>query len=184
MFIGELIHHSLLEGWFLIFTKGQMDSVGNTPLGRSNAAMQLINTALIAPAATQQLPITIAERNQIEHRQIRLLLAENPQVRRYKRVATLWARWIDSFGAQYPRGWQATMLRMRELVDGASDVEYSPPFVLWDLLAPVESEGSNEPVIDDPLRRVPQVVIRGVCSLQSPMCTLYLNKIQLVHVRK
>jgi len=42
------------------------------------------------------------------------------------------------------------MLRMRELVDGPPDVEYSPPFVLWDLLAPVEFEGSNEPAVDDP----------------------------------
>jgi len=42
------------------------------------------------------------------------------------------------------------MLKMRKLVDGALDVEYSPTFVLWDLLAPVESEGSNEPVVDNP----------------------------------
>ena len=47
---------------FLIFAQGRVNSLGNTPLGRSDAAMQLINTALIAPAATQQLPITIAER--------------------------------------------------------------------------------------------------------------------------
>jgi len=39
---------------------------------------------------------------------------------------------------------------MRELVDGAPDVEYFPTFVLWDLLAPVESEGSNEPVVGNP----------------------------------
>ena len=88
---------------FLIIAEGRVDSLGNTPLGRSDAAMQLINMGLIAPAATQQLPITIAERNQIEHRQMRLMFAENPHARRYKRVATLWARWIDSFGAQYPR---------------------------------------------------------------------------------
>ena len=81
---------------------------------------------------------------------MRLLFVENPQARQYKRVVTLWARWIDSFSAQYPRGWQATMLRIRELMDGAPAVEYSPPFVLWDLLAPVESEGSNEPAIDNP----------------------------------
>jgi len=43
------------------------------------------------------------------------------------------------------------MLRMKELVDGAPDVEYSPPFVLWDLLALVESEGSNDPAVDNPL---------------------------------
>jgi len=62
----------------------------------------------------------------------------------------MWARWIDSFGAQYPRGWQATMLRMSELVYGAPDVEHSLTLVLWDLLAPIESEGSNEPVVDNP----------------------------------
>jgi len=67
----------------------------------------------------------------------------------------MWVRWIDSFGVQYPRGWQATMLRMRELMDGAPDVEYSPTLVLWDLLAPVESEGSNEPVVDNPLEEDP-----------------------------
>jgi len=37
---------------FLIFTEGQVDSLGSTPMRRSDAAMQLINTALIAPAAT------------------------------------------------------------------------------------------------------------------------------------
>jgi len=43
------------------------------------------------------------------------------------------------------------MLRMREVVDGAPDVEYSPTFILWILLARVESEGSNELVVDNPL---------------------------------
>ena len=42
------------------------------------------------------------------------------------------------------------MLRMRELVDGAPNVEYSLTFVLWDLLAPITSEGSNEPMVDNP----------------------------------
>lgn len=135
---------------FLILAEDRVDSLGHTPLERSDAAMQLINTVLIVPATTQQLPVTIVERNQIENRQMRLLFAENPQARRYKRVATLWVHWIDSFGAQYPRGWRATMLRMRELVDGAPDVEHSPPFVLWNLLAPVESVGSNEPEVEDP----------------------------------
>jgi len=109
-----------------------------------------MNMAFIAPAAVQQLPITIVKRNQIGPHQMRLLFTENPQEKRCKRVATMWARWIDSFGAQYSRGWQAMMLRMRELVDGAPDVEYSPTFVLWDLLASVNSEGSNEPVVDNP----------------------------------
>jgi len=107
-----------------------VDSLGDTPLGRSDAVIELVNMALIALATAQQLPSIITERNQIGHHEMRLLLAENPQARRYKRVATMWARWIDSFGPQYTRGWQATMLRMRELVDGAPDVEHSPTFVL------------------------------------------------------
>ena len=69
---------------FLILAEDRVDLLGNTPLERSDAAMQLINTALIAPATAQQLPITIVERNQIEHHQMRLLFVENPQVRRYK----------------------------------------------------------------------------------------------------
>ena len=68
----------------------------------------------------------MAERNQIEHHQMRLLFTENPQAERYKRVAMMWIRWIDSFGTHYPCGWHATMLRMRELVDEEPDVEYSP----------------------------------------------------------
>ena len=63
---------------FLILAEEQVDSLGHTPLERSNAAIQLVNTALIAPAAIQHLPTTIVERNQIEHQQIRLLFAKNP----------------------------------------------------------------------------------------------------------
>jgi len=40
---------------------------------------------------------------------------------------------------------------MRELLDGKPDLEYSATFRLWDLLAPDESEGLNEPMVDDPL---------------------------------
>lgn len=50
---------------------------------------------------------------------------------------------------QDPRGWLATMLRLEVLVDGEPDVEYSPTFKLWNLLAPEESEGSNELMVDD-----------------------------------
>ena len=48
---------------FLILAEGRVDSLGDTPLGRSDAAIELVNTALIAPAAAQQLSSTITERN-------------------------------------------------------------------------------------------------------------------------
>jgi len=66
---------------FLILAEEQVDSLGDTPLERSDAAIQLVNMALIAPAATQHLPIIIAERNQIEYRQMRLLFVKNPQAK-------------------------------------------------------------------------------------------------------
>jgi len=47
------------------------------------------------------------------------------------------------------------MLRMRELVDGEPDVEYSPTFRLWDLLAPNESEGSMSQWWTTLLRKIP-----------------------------
>ena len=70
-----------------------------------------------------------------------------PQAARYKRVAVMWVRWMDAYGAYYPRGWQATMLKMEELVDEMPNIEYTPTPVLQELLAPTESEGSNEPAM-------------------------------------
>jgi len=108
---------------FLLMAEEHVDSLGNTPLERRNAANRLVNTALIGPAAALHLPTTIVERNQIEYHQMRILFTENPLAEWYKRVAIMWIHWIDFFCAQYPRGLQATMLRMRELVDGETDVE-------------------------------------------------------------
>jgi len=39
---------------------------------------------------------------------------------------------------------------MRELVDREPNMEYSLTFRLWNLLAPNESKGSNEPIVDEP----------------------------------
>ena len=64
---------------FIILAEEQVDLLGDIPLERSNAASQLVNMALIAPVVGQHLPITIVERNQVEHHQIRLLFTENPQ---------------------------------------------------------------------------------------------------------
>ena len=48
---------------------------------------------------------------------MRCLFAEMPQAARYKRIAMMWVHWIDAYGASYPREWQATTLKMKELVD-------------------------------------------------------------------
>jgi len=48
---------------------------------------------------------------------MRRLFAKMPQAVRYKRVVMMWVHWIDAYGAYYSRGWQATTLKMKELVD-------------------------------------------------------------------
>ena len=72
-----------------------------------------------------------------------------PQTTHYKRVAEMWVHWIDAYGAYYSREWKATMLKMEELVDETPNIEYTPTPVLQELLAPTESEGSNEPAMDN-----------------------------------
>ena len=81
---------------------------------------------------------------------MRHVFAEMPQAAHYKRVSVMWVRWMDSYGVYYPREWQATMLKMEELVDETPNIEYTPTSVLQELLAPTESEGSNEPATDNP----------------------------------
>jgi len=81
---------------------------------------------------------------------MRRLFAEMPQAACCKRVAIMWVRWMDAYGVYYPRGWQATMLKIEELVDEVPNIEYTPTLVLQELLAPAESESSNEPAMDNP----------------------------------
>ena len=75
-----------------------VDSLGDTPLEMSDATIQLVNTDSTVPTVVQHLPTIMVERNQIEHHQMRLLLAENPQAKWYKWVTMMWVHWIDSFG--------------------------------------------------------------------------------------
>jgi len=55
----------------------------------------------------------------------------------------MWVRWMDAYGMYYPRGWQATMLRMKELVDEAPNIEYTPIAVLQEILAPNHDQSTS-----------------------------------------
>ena len=59
--------------------------------------------------------------------------------------------WVHAYGPLYPRGWQATILRMEELVDGTHNIEYAPTMILQELLAPNHNqiESSDESIADD-----------------------------------
>ena len=82
---------------------------------------------------------------------MRHLFTERPQVKRYKRVAVVWVRWMDAYGMYYPRGWQATMFRMKDIVDETPNIEHTPTPVLQELLAPNhdQSEGPSESIADN-----------------------------------
>jgi len=135
---------------FLQQAERYVEHLGLTSRQRNAAAVQLIQTKLIQPAVSQHLPTTVAQRNQVELHQMRRLFAEMPQAARYKRVAVMWVCWMDAYGAYYPRGWQATILKMEELVDEMPNIEYTPTPIIQELSAPTKSEGSNEPATDNP----------------------------------
>ena len=77
---------------FLLRAEHYVDHLGFTSRQRNAAAVQLVQIKLIQPAVSQCLSTTMAERNQLEFRQIRCLFAERPQAERYKRVAVMWVR--------------------------------------------------------------------------------------------
>jgi len=136
---------------FLLRAERYVDHLGLTSRQKNAAAVQLVQTELIQPAVSQCLPTTMAQRNQVEFRQMRRLFTEVPQAARYNRVAVMWVRWMDAYGAYYPRGWQANMLKIEELVDETPNIEYIPTSIVQELLAPDESKGSNEPAMDNPV---------------------------------
>jgi len=66
--------------------------------------------------------------------------------------------WVDAYGAIYPRGWQGTWLRMRELMDSEDDVEYALVVRLKVLLAPPPppvTNNSYSSMIEDPSELAP-----------------------------
>jgi len=60
----------------------------------------------------------------------------------------MWVHWMDAYGTYYPQGWQATMLRMIEVVDKTPNIEYTPTPLLQELLAANHgrSEGPGESI--------------------------------------
>jgi len=87
---------------FLLRAESYVDHFGLTSRQRNVAAVQIVRTHLIHPAVSQRLPTTVAQRSQLENRQMRRLFAQKPQTERYKRVSIMWLRWMDAYGTYYP----------------------------------------------------------------------------------
>jgi len=115
---------------FLLRAERYVDHLGFTSYQRNAATVQLVQTELIQLALSQRLPTTVIERSQLEFHQMRCLFAERPQAEHHKRVAVMSVCWMDAYGMHYPRGWHATTLMMKELVDKMSNIEYTPAPVL------------------------------------------------------
>ena len=78
---------------------------------------------LLERAGQLEMPNTLAERNAFEQRQMMRYEEECPEVELCRRMATLWYRWVESKGLEYPRGLQGTWTRIRELVVTMPNIE-------------------------------------------------------------
>jgi len=58
------------------------------------------------------------------------------EVRECRRMARLWFRWVETKGLEYPRGFQGTWERIRELVVLTPSIEEAHTDRLSALLAP------------------------------------------------
>jgi len=68
---------------------------------------------LIVPAEHLELPTTLTERNAYEQQQMRRYEQECLEVKLCRRMATLWYRWVETKGLEYPRGVLSTWNRIR-----------------------------------------------------------------------
>jgi len=91
---------------------------------------------LIEPAKQLELLTTLTERNTYEKQQMRLYAQECPEVDLCRGMATLWYRWLETKGLEYPQGVQGTWNRIRELVTGMPRIERANTDHIAALLAP------------------------------------------------
>jgi len=101
---------------FLVIVEDVLDELGRDPQTHQASAHQLIHDMLLKPAGQLEMPNTLVERNAFEQQQMRRYEQECPKVELCRRMATLWYRWTETKGLEYPRGVQGTWTRIRELV--------------------------------------------------------------------
>jgi len=97
---------------------------------------QVVRDLLIEPAEHAILPTTLLERNEYEQQLMRSYEQVWPEVRECRKMARLWFRWVETKGLEYPRGFQGTWERIRELVALTPSIEEAHTSRLTALLAP------------------------------------------------
>jgi len=121
---------------FLMVDENVLDSLGDDPIARQEAAHQLICVGLIEPSECQNLSRSIDDRVVTVHHQMRIYAHDRLKAWQCKRVAKLWARWLDTKDEIYPRGVQGTWMRVWELVKTMPGIEGASTDYIAQLLAP------------------------------------------------
>ena len=108
---GPCTYRGLVE--FFTIAKDALEELGRDPQMRQDSAYQLMYDLLIEPAEHLELPTTVIERNAYEQQQMRRYEQECPEVELCRRMETLWYRWVETKGLEYPRGVLSTWNRIR-----------------------------------------------------------------------
>ena len=97
---------------FLVVAEEALDSLGDNPSARQQAAHQLVYDALMEPAEHLVMPNSLRGRIRFEHRQLDALGEITPIVRQCRRVAAFWYHLVKARGIEYPRGIEGTWKRI------------------------------------------------------------------------
>ena len=127
-------YRGLIE--FLEVAEDVLEELGRDAQTRRDSARQMIRDVLLEPAELVALPSTPLERNEFEQQQMRSYEQVCPEVKECRRMARLWFRWVETKGLEYPRGFQGTWERIRELIALTPSIEEANTDRLTTLLAP------------------------------------------------
>jgi len=121
---------------FLVIVEDVLEELGRDAWVRRDSVHQVVRDLLIEPAEHAILPTTLLERNEYEQQLMRSYEQVWPEARERRRMARLWFRWVETKGLEYPRGFQGTWERIRELVALTPSIEEAHTDRLTALLAP------------------------------------------------
>ena len=145
-----------------------LEKLGSDPRTRHASARQLIQEVLLEPTAQLEMPSTLAERNAFEQRQMRRYEAECPKVEMCRRMATLWYRWLETKGLEYPRRLQGTWTRIWELVVTMPNIETANIDRITALLASPTPTSSGPVYNPKPLAVISSISLGSTNSVMGP----------------
>jgi len=86
---------------FLVVVEEELDSLGDDPSARQQAAHQLIYDSLMERAEHIVMPDSLEGHIRFEHWQMDALGEITPTVRQCRRVAAFWYYWVEARGIEY-----------------------------------------------------------------------------------